>query len=53
MLYDITYLWNLKYNTNKYTQKNRKRLTDVDNKLMVTSEERGSRIQRYKLLRIT
>ena len=53
MLYDITYLWNLKYNTNKYTEKNRKRLTDIDNKLMATSEERGGGIQRYKLLSIT
>ena len=35
--YDITYRWNLKSDTN-YLQ-NRNRLTDIENKLMVTKGE--------------
>ena len=37
MPYDITYMWNLKNNT---TVQNRNRLTDVENKLVVTKGER-------------
>ena len=36
----MTYKWNLKYDTNKHLQ-NRNQLTDIENKLMVTKEERG------------
>ena len=35
--YDITYRWNLKSDTNYL--KNRNRLTDIENKLMVTKGE--------------
>ena len=39
ILYDITYLWNLKNKTSEYDKK-RGRLTDIENKLMVTSGEK-------------
>ena len=41
--YDIAYMWNLKEKKrHKWTYfKNRKRLTDIENKLMVTKGERG------------
>lgn len=38
IFYVITYIWNLKNKTNEC--KKTERLTDVDNKLGVTSEER-------------
>ena len=39
--YDITHLWNLiKNDTNDLIYKNRNRLTDIENKLMVTKGER-------------
>ena len=37
--YDITYLWNLKYDTNELIYKT-ETLTDIENKLMVTKGER-------------
>ena len=37
--YNITYMWNLKYD--KMNLWNRSRLTDIENKLMVTKGERG------------
>ena len=41
--YDITYMWNLK-KWYKWTYlKSRNRLTDIENKLMVTKEERWGR----------
>ena len=33
--YDITYMWNLKYNTNEHIYENRNRLTDMENRLVV------------------
>ena len=59
VLYDITYIWNQK-NTNKLMNiTKRSRLTDTENKLVVTSGEReggtgkkGQKIKRYKLLDI-
>ena len=38
ILYDITYNWSLKNNTNIH---NRNRLTDRENKLLVTKEEKA------------
>ena len=38
--YDITYRWNLKNDTNELIYNNRNRLTDFENKLMVTKGER-------------
>ena len=54
-LYGITYMWSLKCDTNKLIYRNR--LIDIENKLIVTSGERGRekdkseefRISRYKL----
>ena len=40
MLYVITYMWNLKNTTNELIQQNRNRLTDIENKLVVTRGER-------------
>ena len=40
-IYDITYMWNLK-KLHKWTYlQNRNRLTDIENKLMVTKEDRS------------
>ena len=33
---NITYMWNLKTDTNQLVHKKRNRLTDIENKLMVT-----------------
>ena len=41
ILYVITYMRNLKNKTNEYIKQNRNRLTDIENKLMVTKGERG------------
>ena len=54
--YDITYMWNLKYDTNEITYKTN-RLTDTENKLMATKGERGGinydfGISKYQLLYI-
>ena len=57
ILYHITYTWNLKiHQTSEYNK--RSRITDTENKLMVTSEEReGGRgnmrwgIKRYKQIK--
>ena len=38
ILYDITYMWNLKDSTNELIQKTE---TDIENKLMVTKGEWG------------
>ena len=38
ILYDITYMWKLKNNTNELFT-NRSGLTDIENKSMVTKEE--------------
>ena len=46
ILYDITYMWNLKNNTNEYIQI-RNRLTDIENKLTVTKGEKE--VERNKL----
>ena len=40
ILYDITYMWNLKNITNTKQIQKRSRLTDIENKLLVTSRER-------------
>ena len=53
--YDITYLWNLKQWYKETYLQNRNRLTDVENKLMVTKGQSGGdkvRINRYTLLYI-
>ena len=54
-LYVTTFMWNLRTETNKMNVTNRNRLTDVENKLVVTSGEKegvGARqkqgIKRYK-----
>ena len=40
--YDITYMWNLKKKWYKWTYiQSRNRPTDIENKLMVTKEEKG------------
>ena len=39
MSYDITYIWNLNYDTNELIYKTN-RLTDIENKLMITKRER-------------
>ena len=39
--YNITYMWNLKYDTNKLIYETKTRLTDIENKLTVTKGERG------------
>ena len=44
ILHDITYMWKLKNNTNELFA-NRNGLTDIENKCMVTKEEREG----YKL----
>ena len=36
--YDITYIWNLKYNTNEHIYKTNK-LTDIKNRLAVARKE--------------
>ena len=40
ILYDIIYMWNLKYSINELYLQNRNRLMDMKNKLMVTTGER-------------
>ena len=53
--YDITYLWNLKQWYKETYLQNRNRLTDIENKLMVTKGQRGGdkvQINRYTLLYI-
>ena len=37
--YDITYMWNLKYDTNEQNLQNRNRLTDIKNRLVVAKGE--------------
>ena len=39
ILYDITYMWNLKYDTNELIYETRNRLTDIQNSLMVAKED--------------
>ena len=40
--YDLTYMWNLKYDTNELIYKTKNRLADIENKLTVTKgEKRG------------
>ena len=36
-------MWNIKYKTNEHIKQNRNRLTDIENKLVVTSGEREGR----------
>ena len=38
--YDITYMWNLKYDTSQhvYKKKNKNRLTDIENRLVAKGE---------------
>ena len=44
--YDLTYSWNIKYDTNELTYKTKHRRTDIETKLMVTkAEKRGGRHQ--------
>ena len=38
--YNITYTWNLKYGTNEPIYRNRNRLTDIENTLVVAKGER-------------
>ena len=40
ILYDITYMWNLKVGYNWAYLQNKKRLTDIENELMVTKGEK-------------
>ena len=40
ILYVITSIWNIKNKTTKYRQQNRKRFTNVENKLVVNNGER-------------
>ena len=44
--YHITYMWNLKYDTNELICKT-ERLTDIENKLMVTKGEAGGGIRQH------
>ena len=37
--HDITYMWNLKYDTNELIYETRNRLTDIQNSLMVAKED--------------
>ena len=46
ILYDITYTWSLK---NKTHSQERSRLTDIENKLVVTSGEKGVQTIRSKI----
>ena len=40
--YDLTYMWNLKYDTNELIYKTKNRLADIENKLTVTKgDKRG------------
>ena len=53
ILYDITYMWNLKHNTSECV-KTRNRLTDTENKLIVMKEwgkwgNLGHEINEHKL----
>ena len=41
MPYDITYMWNLKYDTNEHTYKTT-RIRDMENRLVVGEEWSGS-----------
>ena len=41
MSYDITYMWNLKNDTNELIYKTENRLINIENKLMVIKGERG------------
>ena len=41
--YDITYMWILKYNSNKLTYETETDYTDIGKKLTVTKGKRGSR----------
>ena len=43
-IYDITYMWNLTNNISESIYK-RERLTDIENKLMITKEGRGGGIK--------
>ena len=47
ILYDITFLWNLKNNTWIYVQK-RNRSTDIENKFTVTMGEREGKRNKLK-----
>ena len=38
--YDITYMWNLKYNTNEHICETN-RLTDIENRLVVAKGDQG------------
>ena len=56
MPYDITYIWNVKYDKRTYLQ-NRNRLTNIENRPQVAQEERGGKamewevgVSTYKLL---
>ena len=40
ILYDITYMWNLKNTTKQISEYNKKIFTGIENRLVVTSEER-------------
>ena len=39
--YDITYMWNLNYGTNKPIYKTETRPSDIENRLVVAKGERG------------
>ena len=41
ILYDVTYMWNLKYDTNELSYKTERRLTDTGNRLVVAKTEGG------------
>ena len=41
--YDITYMWNLRYDTNEFVYET-ERLTDLENRLVVAKREAGDEL---------
>ena len=52
MPHDITYMWNLKYDTNELICET-SALTDIENKLMVMKGERGWGRDKFRSLGLT
>ena len=44
-LYDITYMWNIKYDTNELFSKTQNRLTDIENRLVFAKGVGKKRIE--------
>ena len=42
-IYDITYAWNLKYDTNEHIYKTEARLTDIENTFVIAKGAGGGR----------